>query len=166
VIVGDGPEKEPLTRLVASRGLEKSVRLLGWVDQARVHRHLEEADVLAFPSIREFGGAVAIEAMAAGAVPIVMDYGGTGELVSASNGYLLEMGPRASIIERLGKLLQQISADPGQLEARRSAGLRRVKTSFTWQAKARQVLEVYRWVLGARPDKPDFGMPLREVGDA
>jgi hypothetical protein len=25
--------------------------------------------------------------------------------------------------------------------------------------KARQILEIYRWVLGRR-DKPDFGMPL------
>jgi glycosyltransferase involved in cell wall biosynthesis len=165
VIVGDGPERQPLERLIAERGLERNVRLLGWVDQTLVHRHLEEADVLAFPSIREFGGAVVLEAMAAGAVPIVMDYGGPGELVSPSTGYLLPMGPRASIIEKLRVLLRDLGADPGRLERLRAAGLKRIRTSFTWRAKAAQVLEVYRWVLGARPDKPDFGMPLHELAD-
>jgi glycosyltransferase involved in cell wall biosynthesis len=165
VVVGDGPEREPLERLVAELGVGRNVRLLGWVDQTRVHRHLEEADVLAFPSIREFGGAVAIEAMAAGAVPIVMDYGGPGELVTPSTGYLLPMGPRGSIIEQLRTLLGELAAEPSRLEARRAAGLRRIRACFTWRAKARQVLEVYRWVLGARADKPDFGMPLREPAD-
>jgi hypothetical protein len=33
---------------------------------------------------------------------------------------------------------------------------------FTWDAKARQVLAVYEWVLGRR-DKPDFGMPLPDL---
>ncbi len=35
---------------------------------------------------------------------------------------------------------------------------------FTWQAKARQVSEVYEWVLGRR-EKPDFGMPFLDLRD-
>ena len=70
------------------------------------------------------------------------------------------MGPRAQIIERLRSTLLEICRDPAQLTPRREAGYRRVLASFTWAAKARQVLEIYRWVLGRRPDRPDFGMPL------
>ncbi len=136
------------------------MRLTGWIEQSQVHRYLQEADVLAFPSIREFGGAVALEAMASGAVPIVMRYGGPAELVTPSTGYLLEMGSRSEIVARLRGVLEQIVSEPSQLEARRRSGLARVRTAFTWSAKARQVAEVYRWVLGERPDKPDFGMPL------
>jgi len=40
----------------------------------------------------------------------------------------------------------------------------RVLRHFTWDAKAAQVLEVYRWVLGRRPTKPDFGTPLGSDG--
>jgi len=43
--------------------------------------------------------------------------------------------------------------------------MRRAREQFTWQAKARQVLEVYRWVTGRRPDKPWFGMPVPELDD-
>ena len=35
----------------------------------------------------------------------------------------------------------------------------RVQKQFTWDVKAGQIVEIYRWVLGQR-DKPDFGMPL------
>jgi len=116
--------------------------------------------VMALPSIREFGGAVALEAMVCGAVPIVIRYGGPGELVTPSTGYLLEMSTRAEIVRQLRETLESIAADPGQLAARRSAGIRRVRSRFTWGAKAAQVAEVYDWVLGRRPRKPDFGMPL------
>jgi len=159
-LVGDGPERGAIERMIRDLGAEAGMKLTGWIDQSAVHGHLREADVLAFPSIREFGGAAALEAMASGAVPIVMNYGGPSELVTPSSGYLLEMGPRASIVARLRAALEEIARDPSRLEAKRQAGLRRVRTGFTWEAKSRQVLEVYRWILGARPDKPDFGMPL------
>jgi glycosyltransferase involved in cell wall biosynthesis len=162
-VVGDGPERGTLERIIRDGSLDGGVKMAGWIDQTKVHHLLEGADILAFPSIREFGGAVALEAMASGAVPIVVDYAGPAELVTPETGYLLEMGPRASIIERLRGVLERIAADPAQLEARRQAGLRRVRTLFTWKAKAEQVLEVYRWVLGKRPDRPDFGMPFPDA---
>lgn len=31
-----------------------------------------------------------------------------------------------------------------------------VQANYTWSAKARQVREVYDWVLGRRADRPDF----------
>ena len=158
--IGDGPMRADLEQTVRSLGLQEAVTFSGWVDQREVHRHLDEADVLAFPSIREFGGAVALEGMASGAVPIVMDYGGPAELVTDECGYQIPMGARSEIIERLRALTLAICRDPAQLAPRREAGYRRVLASFTWAAKARQVLEIYRWVLGGRPGKPDFGMPL------
>jgi glycosyltransferase involved in cell wall biosynthesis len=159
-IVGEGPERGNLERLIRGCGAEAGVRFTGWVDQIGVHRHLAQADVMAFPSIREFGGAVALEAMISGAVPIVMNYGGTGELVTASTGYLLEMGNRSAIVDQLRGVLERVAADPAQLVPRRDAGVRRVRTRFTWSSKAAQVREVYQWVLGHRADKPDFGMPM------
>jgi glycosyltransferase involved in cell wall biosynthesis len=162
-VVGDGPERANLERMVRELGVGAGVTLAGWINQHAVHASLEAADVLAFPSIREFGGAVALEAMASGAVPIVMDYGGPSELVTPRTGYLLRMGPRSAIVERLRSVLEDIARDPSQLDLRRCAGLQRVRTEFTWGAKARQVREVYRWILGARPDKPDFGMPFPDA---
>ena len=58
--------------------------------------------------------------------------------------------------------LQNIAvADPGALEAIGHRAKARVARMFTWDAKAGQVLEVYRWALGDGP-RPDFGMPFRD----
>ncbi|MGF1491489.1 MAG: glycosyltransferase family 4 protein, partial [Microcoleaceae cyanobacterium] len=65
-IVGDGSERETLKALVQSLGLDKQVQFTGFVPQATVSQYYGAADIFCFPSIREFGGAVVLEAMAHG----------------------------------------------------------------------------------------------------
>lgn len=160
-LYGDGPERARLTEMISGLSLEQSVTLHGHVEHADLQAHLAQADVLAFPSIREFGGAVVLEAMALGVVPIVVRYGGPKELVTERSGYLLELGNREQIVSALRKTLEQIVSDPSVLSSKARAGRERVERHFTWDAKARQVLAVYDWVLGRR-DKPAPSIPLAD----
>jgi hypothetical protein len=41
--------------------------------------------------------------------------------------------------------------------------MRRAREQFTWGAKARQTMEVYRWVMGER-GRPEFAMPMPDLG--
>ena len=50
-------------------------------------------------------------------------------------------------------------ADPAAIDRKRQLAFERVRTLFTWQVKAQQVLQVYNWVKNTA-SKPDFGMPL------
>jgi glycosyltransferase involved in cell wall biosynthesis len=113
--------------------------------------------------VREFGGGVVLEAMALGLVPIVVDYGGPGELVTESTGYRIALGSRAEIVARLRALLENVVQDPSHLETLGARARERARRSFTWSAKAQQVHAVYEWGTDQRRDKPDFGMPF---GDA
>jgi glycosyltransferase involved in cell wall biosynthesis len=157
-ILGNGPQLDQLKELVAREKIENGVDLPGWVEHAQVGRRLAESDVFAFPSIREFGGAVAMEAMAVGTVPIVVNYGGPAEIVTPATGYLIDMGSRAEIVERLRSVLRDIAERPEQLAAKSALGLRRATEQFTWDAKAKQVAQVYDWVTNRGP-KPQFPMP-------
>lgn len=157
-LIGDGMQASSLRALAAREGLPETI-FAGWIKHERLQERLGESDVFAFPSIREFGGAVVLEAMALGLVPVVMAYGGPAELVTPSTGVVLPMGPRDQIIASLRKVLQGLADDPEQIRAMGARARTRVMTNFTWDAKALQVLEVYRWVLGQR-SKPDFAMPL------
>lgn len=158
-IIGDGPERKSLTELAARLGVSKGVRIEGWVEHRQLAPRLLESDVFGFPSVREFGGAVVLEAMALGLVPVVADYAGPAELVTESTGYRVPMGSRTALIEGTRKVLAQLANDPSGLPAMGARGRQRALDHYTWKAKAEQVLEVYRWVRGER-DKPDFGMPF------
>ncbi len=159
-IVGDGPQMDLLREIVISEQISDGVELTGWVDHTAVQDHLMNADLLGFPSIREFGGGVALEAMAVGLVPMVMRYGGLAEIVTDQTGFLIEMADRATIIARLRESLQNVVEHPELIEQKSGSARQRAMSQFTWDVKAKQVIEVYKWVLGQRSDKPFWGMPF------
>jgi starch synthase len=159
-VIGDGPEMPRLRQMVSRLGLESSVHLHGWMAHELVQNRLADSDVFVFPSVREFGGAVVLEAMANGVVPIVADYGGPPELTTPYTGYIVPMGNREQLVQRVRERLEGIVADPSTLAEVGRRARDRVSRYFTWERKAEQVMEVYRWVCGRRPEKPDFGMPF------
>jgi starch synthase len=161
-IIGDGPEMPRLKNLVDSLGIRDGVLLDGWIAHEQLGHRLSRAQVFGFPSLREFGGAVVLEAMALGLVPVVIGYAGPNELVTDATGFRVPVGPRPNVVDQFREVLNRLAERPEQLAAMSERAQRRVFCHFTWEAKARQVLEVYRWVLGKRT-KPDFGMPLPDV---
>ncbi|MCC6580497.1 MAG: glycosyltransferase family 4 protein [Phycisphaeraceae bacterium] len=164
-IIGDGPLMPAIREQVTRKHLDHGVSLPGWVDHTQLQHRLRQSDVFAFPSIREFGGAVVLEAMALGLVPIVMDYGGPGELVSPATGFAIPMGRREEILGHLRQILTQLAGDPAAVRAMGQRARQRVLSQFTWDAKARQVMQVYHWVLGTSRTKPDFPLPLPDDAD-
>jgi glycosyltransferase involved in cell wall biosynthesis len=159
-VIGEGPELPRLRALSASAGLGPGmIRFPGWVRHEALQQHLAEFDVLGFPSVREFGGAVVLEAMALGLVPLVVDYGGPGEHVTPATGIAVALGSREQLVARVRQALAALADDPGAVRSIGARARRRALELYSWDAKARQMLEVWRWVLGQR-DKPEFGMPL------
>src|SRR5262249_31706080 len=111
-ILGDGPQREELRALVDREKLGDGVEFPGWVGHAQLHERLSQADLLTFPSIREFGGGVVLEAMALGVVPVVVRYGGPGELVTPETGFAIEIGPRERIVRDLRDVLERLTRHP------------------------------------------------------
>jgi len=162
-VVGDGPQMPQLREFVQRERLESAVTLAGWVPHEKVQDRLVDSDVLAFPSIREFGGGVALEAMAVGVVPVVPNYGGLGELVSDRTGFLIDMGSRAQIIGRLRDTLTRLAERPDLIDEKSGLAHRRAHEQFSWSAKAKQTLAVYDWVTGQSKTRPQFPMPTDDV---
>jgi glycosyltransferase involved in cell wall biosynthesis len=159
-IIGDGPQKADLAETIRREDLGQSVKLIGFVPHAELQKWLAGADLFTFPSVREFGGAAILEAMAMGAVPMVVDYGGPGELATPNTGFLIPLGSRRRIVEHLRRLLSDVAASPQSLAARSESARLRARRHFTWEAKARSVVQVYRWVRGLEKQKPDYPMPI------
>lgn len=150
-LIGDGPQLPQIRSMIDSLSLQNSVHAHGWMDHARLPAHLASCDLFTFPSVREFGGGVVLEAMAAGAVPVVVDYAGPAELVTPECGYLIPLGNRQQIVQSLRQTLSNICAEPMQLVELRAAAQRRVIEQFTWVARATQTRAIYDWLLENGP---------------
>lgn len=153
-LIGDGPMMAALRAQAAPFG--DAVRFHGWLAHAQVQDVAARCGVLAFPSVREFGGGVVIEAMALGLAPVVVDYAGPGELVTDGVGFKVPLGDRMAVIAGMRAALTALAADPAAVSAAGDSARARARTHFTWAAKARQVAYVYDWVLGRRADIPVF----------
>ena len=158
-VVGDGPERGNIEKLARSVCSTDAVTFTGSIPHAEVADRLGRSDVFVFPSVRDFGGGAVLEAMALGLLPIVVDYAGPSELVTNESGILIPLGSRAEIVAGLRAALTGLVADPSTIRQMGGGARERVMSLFTWEKKAAQTHEIYRWVLGER-GKPDFGMPL------
>lgn len=151
-IIGDGPERSRLEKLATDEKLGTGVEFLGWVPQDALSKTLKKADVLGFPSIREFGGGVVLEAMALGVVPVVAAYGGPKELVTAETGVAIALAKRETMVHELRRVFQTLCTDRERVSRLGQAARARVAAHFTWEAKAQQTLSIYAWLLGKGPD--------------
>ena len=165
-IIGDGPEMPKLRLLATDLKIADRVEFPGWVSHAQLAERLSRSQVFGFPSVREFGGGVVLEAMALGLVPVVLDYAGPAELVPPGTGFAVPMGARSEIVRNLAECFSKLLAAPAELRAMGRRAEEQVFQNFTWDAKARQMLQVYDWVLGRREAKPDWGPPLGFKGAA
>jgi glycosyltransferase involved in cell wall biosynthesis len=159
-IIGDGPERIALESQVKDIGLQPGIKFYGFINNSELQKYLVHSDIFVFPSIREFGGGVVLEAMALGVVPVVVDYGGPSEFVNESCGYLIQLGSREKIVQQLVVVLEAIIKDPSVLKEKSTNCQERISNFFTWEAKAKQTKTIYDWVIGKNPNKPDFGIPF------
>lgn len=145
-VVGDGPMMQSLQDLCKSLKVEKFVKFHGNVGHESVSDLMATAHVLCFPSIREFGGGVVLEAMATGVVPIVVDYGGPGELVDETIGYKIKLSHRDDIVAHLRAVIEGIVFDPDELTRKSIASVERVAVAHTWPRKAGVIVNLYNKV--------------------
>ncbi|MEZ5715850.1 MAG: glycosyltransferase [Paracoccaceae bacterium] len=156
-MVGDGPMLEGLRGFAAQQGVAGAVRFHGWLAHERVQEVLAGCHMLSFPSVREFGGGVVLEAMALGVVPLIVDYAGPGELVGPDWGLKVPLGTRDEIVAGFRAALARAAAEPAALAPLAEAGRARVAGGFTWEAKAHQLRAVYDWALGRGGKPVPFG---------
>ena len=114
-----------------------------------------KANLLTFPSIREFGGGVVLEAMALGVVPMIVDYAGPGELVTPETGFKVAMSSRSEIVEGFRNALDEVLGNPEALPEMGRAARQRALGQFTWPAKAKQISRIYDAICGGITDFPD-----------
>lgn len=154
-LVGDGPERGSLKQLVKSLEIEKAVTFCGWLKHPEVLKRLRSADVVVLPAIREGGGGVVFEALASGAVPVILDHGGPGDIVHPEVGYKVPPTNEDDVVSQMEKILSDLAANRELLNRLRQQGMSYARECLTWDAKAQATTQVLNWAVGRGP-KPDL----------
>jgi len=148
-IVGDGSERNSLENLVKELNLGEIVRFSGWVNQQETLDYYRKADIFCFPSIREFGGAVVMQAMACGLPCIVANNGGIGEYVNEETGFKIEPISREYLTQELTSKIKLLVEDDRLRETMSTKASEKAR-EFAWENKARKIVEIYEKMLGEK----------------
>ncbi len=93
VIMGDGPERENLTRLVKEMHLKDRVTFLGYVSNDVKYRHLVVSNLFVLTSLHEGFGIVFMESMYCGLPIVCTNHGGQVDfLKDGENALLINVG--------------------------------------------------------------------------
>lgn len=125
-VIGDGPERPAVERLVRTLGLSDRVTLVGHRDDPS--DELARGQVFALTSAAENCPLALLQAMASGVPVVASRVGGVPEVVrDGVDGLLVEAGDEAALASALGRL----AADRDLRSRLGDAGRRRVRDGFT-----------------------------------
>ena len=155
-IVGDGPELDRIKALIAAHDLQDCVLLHGRKTQQEVADWMRGTDVFVFPSIRELGAGVVIEAMACGSHCLTADYGAPGVLAGSGRGTTIPVAPMDKMVADFAKAMAALAQDRARLSGAAAAGQSYAEAQYPWSAKAAHTVTVYN-ALRSGADLPDLG---------
>jgi phosphatidylinositol alpha 1,6-mannosyltransferase len=145
-LVGDGPERQAWTALVAELGIADRVRFRGFVSEEELVEAYARAAVFCMPGIAELQSLVTLEAMASGTPVVAADAMALPHLVRPGrNGWLFTPGDVEELTARLTTLL----ADPA-LRRRMGAASRDIVDEHAIGATLDRFEAVYEDVIARR----------------
>ncbi len=150
-IVGDGWDRSNLEALTRDLGLEKDVTFHGSLPHPKAMEILARSHIMAFPSIKELGGNVVVEAMARGVVPIVMRYGGPSDVVEEGCGISLALKNEPDTVQDLKRVLEELVDNPDRIRQLGAAARVKAGSTCTWEKKTELLAAVMNYAMGAGP---------------
>lgn len=140
-IVGDGPDRDHLERLVAEHEIADITEFVGAVSNEKVPAELEQIDIYCALSRSESFGVSVLEASACNVPVIVSSIGGLPEVIKdGETGYLVDRENKPQIIERL----YELASNPKLRSEMGENGREFVENNYNWQGSIEQIEELYK----------------------
>lgn len=142
VLAGDGPLRAAIERATRDHGLERRVRITGWVSSNAVRDEILAARALVLPSFAEGLPVVLMEAMALRRPVLTTYVAGIPELVvPGENGWLI---PAGSVDELAHAIKSCLLASGDDLERMGNAGYQRVLARHSVDSEASKLEALFR----------------------
>ena len=144
LIAGDGTEKENLEREVKSLNINSSVKFLGRVTHEEMPNLLSQADIYVSTSLYDGTSVSLLEAMVAGAFPVVADIPSNREWIrDVENGFLFPAGEEGTLARRIVDAIQKKTLR----EKGRQENIQFIERTGLWQISIQKVREIYTNVM-------------------
>jgi len=147
IIIGDGPELSRLKILVQKLKIEDKIHFKNWMLRSEFLNELTSCDVFLFPSQRDGGGQVVIEAMAASKPVICLDIAGPGFHISNEWGIKITPHSPEKAVKEMTEALERLYLDK---ELRNQLGKKareRAEKEYHWDRLGEKLFKIYKEVL-------------------
>jgi len=140
IIVGEGPLRRNLEKIVKLMGLSNSIKFLGRVAHEELVKIYNVASVMVLPSRKEGLPLVLLEAMACETPVITTATEGAMDIVSHGiDGYLVPIGN----VDKLADAIYTIISNPELREQMGKNARKKVERKFSWDIVKRLLKKVY-----------------------
>ncbi len=141
VLVGDGPDRKSLEKLVIKLGIEQFVTFTGALGQEEVQKRYKEADIFVLPSFAEGIPVVLMEAMAMGLPVVSTRITGIPELIDDEvNGLLATPGDAAE----LSRMLTRLIDNPKLGKKLGIAGRKKIIAKYDQRENSKKLANLFR----------------------
>jgi len=155
IIVGKGPEEHRLKRLVKRLGLESKVFHYPWLRRQELLQEMHSSDVVLFPSFRDGGGAVVVEAMACGKPIVCLDTGGPGFHIQKEWGIKIAPKNPEHVVQEMAKALACLYENKDLRRKMGEAAQQRAKEFYLWDKLGERLQKIYEQALPIEDTDPD-----------
>jgi glycosyltransferase involved in cell wall biosynthesis len=144
-LVGSGQDEQRMADLIRSRGLERFIKMSGYVRSERLHAHYNRAHIFVLPSLSESFGQVLIEAMSCGLPVVATAIGGIPETIrDKTNGLLVPPRDPAALVAAV----RWLAANPKQRERMGRYNAEQARERYSWPAIATKYETLYYRAVG------------------
>ncbi|WP_047393369.1 glycosyltransferase family 4 protein [Chitinibacter sp. ZOR0017] len=133
-IIGDGVDRPRWQRIAAELQIDHAIEWKGWLAKEEVLATYQQYDLLFYPSLRDSGGFVVLEALQAGLPVVCYKLGGPGVVVDESCGEaVVALTDQAATVNEFAAATLRILARLANDTELRGQCQQRVQ-AFTWDA--------------------------------
>lgn len=138
-IGGSGPLRHDLERQIVSLGLEKHVKMIGFVPDEQMCLWMNACDFFVLPSLGEGNPTIMFETLGCGKPFVGTKVGGVPEIITSDDyGLLVEPASPGDLAEKIQVALNR---------EWNSGSILRYAERYTWENIAKEIMDVYGKVL-------------------
>ncbi len=115
VLIGSGPFKKDLQKIITQHQLDSAVEILEEVPQQVVFDHFQKAKVFLFPTLHDSSGTVIYEALSFGLPVVTVNLNGPGFIMGKDYEPMVKIvkgDTEQTVIAKLGEKLLRLYSDP------------------------------------------------------